>query len=184
MSNQIGYARVSTTDQSTDSQHADLKAAGCDVVRTEKVSGKSREGRTELETILDFIRPGDVLVVTKLDRLGRSTRDVLNIVHDLETRGASLRVLDKGISTDGPMGKMILTVLGMVAEMELQFIKERQRAGIEAAKAKGVYKGRPISLAHDRIRELHAAGTGATEIARLIGCSRGAVYKALNAAAW
>jgi DNA invertase Pin-like site-specific DNA recombinase len=184
MSNLIGYARVSTTDQSTDTQHADLKAAGCEVVRTEKVSGKSREGRTELETVLQFIRPGDILVVTKLDRLGRSTRDVLNIVHVLESRGASLRVLDKGISTDGPMGKMVLTVLGMVAEMELGFIKERQRAGIMAAKAKGTYKGRPVSIDHERIKAMRAAGTGATEIARTMGCSRGAVYKALNAAAW
>jgi DNA invertase Pin-like site-specific DNA recombinase len=180
MNTLIGYARVSTTDQKTDTQVQALKAAGCTVIRTEKVSGKSRDGRTELETVLDFIRAGDVLVVTKLDRLGRSTRDVLNLVHELAEKGAALRILEPAISTDGPIGKMVLTVLGMVAEMELGFIKERQRTGIEKAKAEGVYKGRPVSLDHGQIIELHKAGKGATEIAKHMGCSRGAVYKAIN----
>lgn len=178
----IGYARVSTTDQKTDNQTETLKAAGCHVVRSEKVSGRSRDGRSELETILEFIRPGDALVVTKLDRLGRSTRDVLNLVHELSERGASLRVLEPAISTDGPLGKMVLTVLGMVAEMELGFIKERQRVGIEAAKAKGMYKGRPVTLDHAKVIELHGQGQGPTAIAVALKCSRGAVYKVLNAA--
>ncbi|MGO8738793.1 recombinase family protein [Rhodoblastus sp.] len=179
MQNIIGYARVSTGDQSNDAQVEKLKAAGCSVIRAEKVSGKSREGRDELATILDFIRPGDVLCVVKLDRLGRSTRDVLNLVHELEQKGAALRVLEPAISTDGPMGKMVLTVLGMVAEMELGFIKERQRTGIEAAKAKGVYKGRPVTLDHEKVRQLAKNGLGATAIAGAMGCSRGAVYKIL-----
>lgn len=181
MTTLIGYARVSTADQKTDTQVAALKAAGCSVVRKEKVSGRSRDGRTELETILDFIRPGDTLVVTKLDRLGRSTRDVLNLVHELSEKGASLRVLEPAISTDGPLGKMVLTVLGMVAEMELGFIRERQRAGIERAKAEGVYKGRPVTLDHGKIIALRKAGKGASEIAKAMGCSRGAVYKVLAA---
>ncbi|MFN3890664.1 MAG: recombinase family protein [Beijerinckiaceae bacterium] len=176
----IGYARVSTTDQQTDTQVERLKAAGCEVVRTEKVSARSRDGRTELARILDFIRPGDVLAVVKLDRLGRSTRDVLNLVHELESKGASLRVLEPAVDTGGPVGKMVLTVLGMVAEMELGFIKERQRAGIEAAKKRGVYKGRPVSLDHAAIRKLKAEGHGATAIAKTLGCSRRAVYKALE----
>jgi DNA invertase Pin-like site-specific DNA recombinase len=117
-------------------QEATLRAAGCTIVRTEKVSGRSREGRSELEALMDFIRPSDTLVVAKLDRLGRSTRDVLNLVHELEQKRANLRVLEPAIDTGGPMGKMVLTVLGMVAEMELSFLKERQRAGIEAAKAR------------------------------------------------
>ena len=105
--------------------------------------------RHEASSTLDFIRSGDVLIVVKLDRLGRNTRDVLNLVHELEEKGASLRVLEPAIDTGGPMGRMVLTVLGMVAEMELGFIKERQRAGIEAAKAKGVYKGgRSASTMH------------------------------------
>jgi DNA invertase Pin-like site-specific DNA recombinase len=115
-----GYARVRSSDQSTDTQVQKLKAAGCQVVRTEKLSGKSREGRDQLATLLEFIGPGDVLVCVELDRLGRSTRDVLNLVHELDQKGAHLRVLEPAISTDGPMGKMVLTVLGMVAEMESQ----------------------------------------------------------------
>ncbi len=146
MSPIIGYARVSTVDQKTDTQAEKLKAAGCSPIRVEKLSGRSRDGRSELAAVLDFIRAGDTLVVVKLDRLGRSTRDVLNIVHELEERGAHLRVLEPAISTEGPMGKMVLTVLGMVAEMELGFIKARQRDGIEAAKKRGVYKGRPVIL--------------------------------------
>jgi DNA invertase Pin-like site-specific DNA recombinase len=178
--NLIGYARVSTADQDTAIQEAALRAAGCRVIRKEKASGRSREWRDELATILDFIRPGDVLVVTKLDRLGRSTRDVLNLVHDLDQRGASLRVLEPDVSTSGPMGRMVLTVLGMVAEMELGFIRDRQKAGIEKAKERGVYKGRPVSLDHDRLQEMHRTGMGVTAIAKALGCSRSAVYKVLG----
>lgn len=105
---------------------------------------------------------------------------MLNLVHELEQKGGHLRVLEPEISTAGPMGRMVLTVLGMVAEMEVGFIRDRQRAGIEAAKSKGVYKGRPVTLDHQRILAMRAEGKGATEIARSIGCSRGAVYKALN----
>src|SRR5271165_6046888 len=177
----IGYARVSSDSQDTAVQEAKLSDAGCTVVRTEKASGRSRNGRIELEAVLDFIRPGDTLMVVKLDRLGRSTRDVLNLVHELEQKGASLRVIEPAIDTGGPMGRMVLTVLGMVAEMELGFIRDRQRAGIEAAKAKGVYKGRPPSFDHERIIEPRKAGTGATAIARAVGCKRGNVYKVLRA---
>jgi DNA invertase Pin-like site-specific DNA recombinase len=178
----IGYARVSTTGQDTATQKAKLKAAGCTLIRTERVSGGSRDGRSELASILDFIRPGDTLIVVKLDRLGRNTRDVLNLVHELEQKGASLRVLEPAIETAGPMGRMVLTVLGMVAEMELGFIRDRQRAGIEAAKAKGVYKGRPVTFDRTRIVALRKEGMGATEIANAVGCKRGNVYKALKAA--
>jgi DNA invertase Pin-like site-specific DNA recombinase len=178
----VGYARVSTTGQDTATQEAKLKAAGCTLIRTETVSGGSRNGRNELASILDFIRPGDVLIVVKLDRLGRNTRDVLNLVHELEEKGASLRVLEPAIDTGGPMGRMVLTVLGMVAEMELGFIRDRQRAGIEAAKAKGVYKGRPATVDRARIVALRKQGMGATEIAKAVGCKRGNVHKALKAA--
>jgi DNA invertase Pin-like site-specific DNA recombinase len=178
----IGYARVSTTGQDTATQEAKLKAAGCTLIRTETVSGGSRNGRNELASILDFIRPGDVLIVVKLDRLGRNTRDVLNLVHELEEKGASLRVLEPAIDTGGPMGRMVLTVLGMVAEMELGFIRDRQRAGIDAAKAKGIYKGRPVTFDRARIVSLRKEGMGATEIAKAVGCKRGNVYKTLKAA--
>jgi DNA invertase Pin-like site-specific DNA recombinase len=176
----LGYARVSTTDQKTDNQVERLRAAGCEVIRQEKVSGRSRDGRSELQTVMDFVRPGDELVVVKLDRLGRSTRDVLNLIHELDQKGASLRVLEPEVNTAGPMGRMVLTVLGMVAEMELGFIRERQRAGIERAKVAGVYRGRPAKLDHSKIRELRAQGMGATEIAEKVGCKRAMVYKVLK----
>jgi DNA invertase Pin-like site-specific DNA recombinase len=167
----IGYARVSATGQDTATQEAKLKTAGCTLIRTETVSGASRNGRNELASILDFIRPGDVLIVVKLDRLGRNTRDVLNLVHELEEKGASLRVLEPAIDTGGPMGRMVLTVLGMVAEMELGFIRDRQRAGIDAAKAKGVYKGRPATFDRARIVALRKGGMALRRSPRLSGAS-------------
>ena len=176
---QYGYARVSSLSQSTEIQVEALKNSGCTLIRQEKVSGKSTEGRIELATILEFMAEGDSLTVHKLDRLGRNTRDVLNLVHTLTEKGCSLKVLEPAIDTSGAMGTMVLTVLGMVSEMELGFIKERQRAGIEKAKSKGVYKGRPSSLDHDQIRSMKAEGLGATAIAKELGCSRGAIYKAL-----
>ena len=103
-------------------------------------------------------------------------------MHDLDERGACLRVLEPAIDTCGPMGRMVLTVLGMVAEMELGFIKDRQRAGIDAAKAKGIYKGRPATFDRTRIVALRKEGMGATEIANAVGCKRGNVYKTLKAA--
>src|SRR5688572_11336693 len=137
----IGYARVSTADQDLDAQLDRLKAEGCGVVRAEKISGASRDGRTELEIIIQFLRAGDELVVTRLDRLGRDTRDVLNIVHECDQRQAFVTVLDPHVSTRGEAGRIVLTVLGMVAQMERRFIKERQREGIARAKADGVYRG-------------------------------------------
>src|SRR3712207_937524 len=153
-----GYARVSSTDQDYTTQQARLKAAGCEVIRTEKASGKSRDGRDELARIMDFLREGDELVVVKLDRLGRSTRDVLNLVHELEAKGAALTVLEPAFSTKDAAGPILVTVLGMVAEMERKFIRERQQAGIEAAKAKGVYKGRKRSVPVDKVRAMRRAG--------------------------
>ena len=164
----IGYARVSTLDQDLETQMTRLKAEGCGIVRAEKVSGSSREGRAELDTVIEFLRPGDELIVTRLDRLGRDTRDVLNLIHEAEQRGAFVTVLDPHVSTRGEMGHVVLTVLGMVAQMERRFIKERQREGIERAKAEGVYAGGHRRLDHGRIKELHAAGNGPAAIARTL----------------
>lgn len=177
----IGYARVSTLDQDLDIQHTKLKGEGCIIIRSEKVSGGSREGRTELATVIDFLRPGDELVVTRLDRLGRDTRDVLNLIHECEQRGAFVTVLDPYVSTEGPMGHVMLTVLGMVAQMERRFIKERQRDGIMRAKAAGVYRGGKRRLDHKWIRDLKAEGMGAAAIAKKIGCSRMQVYRVFQA---
>ncbi|ODT83942.1 MAG: resolvase [Pelagibacterium sp. SCN 64-44] len=177
----IGYARVSTVDQDADIQIDKLKAEGCEVIRAEKVSGASRTGRIELETIIQFLRPGDELVVTRLDRLGRDTRDVLNVVHECEQRGAYVTVLDPHVSTRGEMGHVILTVLGMVAQMERRFIKERQREGIVRAKEDGRYKGGKRRLDHEAIRALKSEGLSPSEIARQVGCSRMQVYRVLAA---
>lgn len=180
----IGYARVSSRDQDHAIQEARLRAAGCEIVRAEKVSGKSRNGRDELAAILQFIRPGDELVVVKLDRLGRSTRDVLNLVHELEQKGAGLRVLEPEFCTSGDTGRIMVTVLGMVAEMERKFILERQRVGIEAAKAKGgIYKGRKPSVPVEEVRRLRGEGKGPAEIADALGVSRMSVWRALNTGA-
>ncbi|MBB2964475.1 recombinase family protein [Methylobacterium sp. R2-1] len=176
----IGYARVSTLDQDLDTQLTRLKAEGCGIVRAEKIPGGSREGRAELATVMEFLRPGDELVVTRLDRLGRDTRDVLNLIHEAEQRGAFVTVLDPHVSTRGEMGHVVLTVLGMVAQMERRFIKERQREGIERAKVGGVYVGGKRRLDRDRIRALHAEGNGPAAIARAVGCSRMQVYRVLE----
>ena len=176
----IGYARVSTLDQDLEGQVARLKAEGCGIVRAEKVSGGSREGRAELATIVEFLREGDELVVTRLDRLGRDTRDVLNLIHEAEQRGAFVTVLDPHVSTRGEMGHIVLTVLGMVAQMERRFIKERQREGIERAKVEGIYAGGKRRLDHDRILAMKLAGQGPAAIAKALGCSRMQVYRVLG----
>jgi DNA invertase Pin-like site-specific DNA recombinase len=176
----IGYARVSTSDQDLDVQLAKLKVEGCGIIRSEKVSGGSRDGRDELATVIEFLRPGDELVVTRLDRLGRDTRDVLNIVHECEQRGAFVTVLDPHVTTRGDMGQMVLTVLGMVAQMERRFIKERQREGIERAKRDGVYRGGVARIDRTAVLDAHATGAGPAEIARRVGCSRMQVYRILN----
>ena len=176
----IGYARVSTLDQGLEIQLERLRREGCEIVRSEKVSGGSRDGRAELATIIDFIRRDDELVVTRLDRLGRDTRDVLNIVHECHERGAFVTVLDPHVTTRGEMGQIILTVLGMVAQMERRFIKQRQREGIEKAKAAGKYKGAKTRHDHQRIRQLHLEGVRPTDIAREAGCSRMQVYRVIS----
>ena len=177
----IGYARVSTIDQDFQIQQQRLIAEGCLIVRAEKVSGASRDGRTELATIIEFLREGDELIVTRLDRLGRDTRDVLNIVHECEQRGAFVTVLDPPVSTRGEIGQVILTVLGMVAQMERRFIKERQREGILRAKAEGSYKGGKARLDHPLIQRLHDEGVGVSAIAKVAKCSRMQVYRILDA---
>lgn len=177
----IGYARVSTTDQDYHGQVERLKTEGCTTIRKEKVSGASRDGRDELAAILDFLRPDDELVVTRLDRLGRSTRDVLNIIHECDQRGASLTILEPHVSTRGDTGRIVLTVLGMVAEMERGFIKSRQRDGIAKAKEAGVYKGGKRRIDLEKVRSLNAEGKGPTAIAKALGVSRMQVHRILTA---
>jgi DNA invertase Pin-like site-specific DNA recombinase len=175
-----GYARVSTIDQDLMIQHNALKAAGCDVVRAEKVSGTRRDGRTELQNLLDFLRPGDTLVVTRIDRLARSLRDLQNIVHELKVKGAFLKATEQPVDTGTAAGKAFLDMLGVFAEFETNLRKERQLEGISAAKLNGVYKGRPATIDAAKVRQMKADGTTPTEIAKTMGISRDTVYRLLN----
>jgi DNA invertase Pin-like site-specific DNA recombinase len=138
----FGYARVSTTDQDLTTQVDTLKRAGCDVLRSEKVTGTTTAGRTELATLLEFIRKGDVLVVTRVDRLARSIGDLQDIVRALKAKGAVLRATEQPIDTSTAAGKCFLDMLGVFAEFETNLRRERQLEGIAKAKARGVYNGR------------------------------------------
>lgn len=178
----IGYARVSTTDQDTAIQVAALKAAGCEVVREEKASGTSTTGRAELETVLSFLRRGDVLVVTRIDRLARSIADLQTIVRTIREKGAALECTEQPVNTGTAAGKAFLDMLGVFAEFETNLRRERQLEGIAKAKADGVYKGRPASIDADKVRALKAEGVGASEIAKRLGIGRASVYRLLTEA--
>ena len=176
----IGYARVSTTDQNLEIQIAALKAAGCDVIRSEKRSGTSTTGRAELQTVLDFLRKGDCLMVTRIDRLARSIGDLQDIVRAVKAKGASLKATEQPIDTTSAAGKAFLDMLGVFAEFETNLRKERQTEGIAKAKAAGVYKGRPPSIDAVKVRELKQKGLGASQIAKALKIGRASVYRALE----
>ncbi|KQP10168.1 integrase [Methylobacterium sp. Leaf99] len=177
-----GYARVSTTDQDLSLQEAALKAAGCEVIRSEKKSGTTTTGRTELQTLLDFARKGDTIIVTRIDRLARSIADLASLVDALEAKGVILRATEQPIDTSTAAGRCFLQMLGVFAEFETNLRRERQLEGIAKAKAAGVYegKGRPASIPADRVREMHAAGSGPSAIAKALGISRMSVHRVLN----
>jgi DNA invertase Pin-like site-specific DNA recombinase len=180
---QYGYARVSTLDQDLSIQSDALKAAGCDVIRSEKVTGTTRDGRKELATLLDFMREGDVLVVTRIDRLGRSVGDLQDIVRTIKAKGASLKATEQPIDTSTAAGKCFLDMLGVFAEFETNLRRERQMEGISKAKAAGVYKGRKPSIDPQQVRVLRAQGFGATDIAKRLKIGRASVYRLLGEAA-
>lgn len=176
-----GYARVSTEEQSLDIQIEALTKAGCELIRGEKVSGTSRDGRKELETLMQFMRQGDTLVITRIDRLARSIGDLVDIVQELEAKGVALMATDQPIDTSSAMGKMFLSMLGVFAQFETELRKERQTEGIIKAKKKGIYQGRPAKM--ERIAEvfnLKHQGVSNTEIAKKLGLSRPYVWKVLR----
>jgi DNA invertase Pin-like site-specific DNA recombinase len=175
----IGYARVSTTDQDLSIQKATLKAAGCEVIRAEKRSGTTTKGRDELKTVFDFLGDGDVLMVTRIDRLARSIGDLQDTVRAVRARGAVLKATEQPIDTSTAAGKCFLDMLGVFAEFETNLRRERQLEGIAKAKAAGVYKGRPPSIEATRVRELKAQGLGPSEIARALKIGRASVYRVL-----
>ena len=170
-----GYARVSTTDQDLSLQQEALRAAGCEVIRAEKVSGNSREGRKELETLLQFLRKGDELVVTRVDRLARSIRDLQNVVHELDQLGVTLRATEQPIDTATAAGKCFLDVLGVFAEFETNLRRERQMEGIAKAKENEVYKGRKPTIDRAKIISLRQSGLGPSAIAKEMGVGRASV---------
>ncbi len=176
----IGYARVSTTDQDLSIQQAALKAAGCDVIRAEKRSGATTQGREELKTVLDFLRAGDVLMVTRIDRLARSIGDLQDIVRKVRACDATLKATEQPIDTSTAAGKCFLDMLGVFAEFETNLRRERQLEGIAKAKAQGVYKGRKPSIDAARVKQLKRDGLGPTEIARRLNIGRASVYRALE----
>src|ERR1700724_1271554 len=153
----IGYARVSTTDQDLSIQQTALKAAGCEVIRAEKRSGTSTASRKQLRTVLEFLHKGDVLMVTRIDRLARSIGDLQDIVRAIKAKGASLKATEQPIDTSTAAGKAFLDMLGVFAEFERNLRKERRLEGIAKAKAAGVYKGRKPSVDVLQVRALKQA---------------------------
>ena len=158
---------------------AALRAAGCEVVREEKASGTSTKGRDELTTILDFLRAGDALVVTRIDRLARSIADLQTIVRAIREKGASLVCTEQPVDTSTAAGKAFLDMLGVFAEFETNLRRERQMEGIAKAKADGVYKGRKPSIDRAVIEALKAKGVRPSEIAKRLGIGRASVYRLL-----
>ena len=179
---QIGYARTSTTDQVAgfDAQRRDLKAAGCKKVFAEQVSSVAE--REQLMAALEYLRDGDVLTVTKLDRIARSVRELMEIVHRIEEKGAGLRILAMNLDTTTPTGRLMLQVLGAVAEFERAIMLERQREGIAKAKAAGKYKGRARTAMAKagEVEAMLAAGVNPSDVARQLGIGRSSVYRAIR----
>ena len=179
----IGYARVSTDDQHLDHQRAALRAAGCHRLYEEKISGARRD-RPELAQLFDHLRAGDVVVVTRLDRLARSTRDLLDLAESLNRIGAGLRSLaEPWADTTSPAGKMVLMVFAGIAEFERALIVERTRSGRLAAQQKGVRFGRPPALSVEQValgQRLLAEGTSVREAARILRCHHATLYRAIG----
>ena len=177
----VGYARVSTVGQSLDTQLQAL--AECSTIFQEKVSG-ARDDRPQLALLLNSVRKGDVVLVTKLDRLARNTRHLLEISEYLQSKQVALRILNLGINTSTPTGKLMLTMIGAIATFERELMLERQAEGIELAKQRGVYKGRkPTAMARgEEVLALADRGLAKAEIARQTGISLSSVQRILKTA--
>ena len=182
----IGYARVSSRTQSLDIQTDALTGANCTKIFAEKFTGTRTTGRVELEKLLDYVREGDVVCVTKLDRLARSLPDLLKISAKLESKAVELRCLDQAIDTTTPEGRMTYQILGAVAEFETSIRKARQREGIDAALAKGPdspFKGRPATIKRKDVEAAIEEHGSKAKAARALGISRDSVYRLLKDAA-
>jgi len=182
---ELGYARVSTAEQDPALQLDALTAAGCGRVWVEKASG-ARQDRPELAALLDYARAGDTVVVWRLDRLGRSLRHLLELVDDLQRRGLGLRSLAEQLDTTSPGGRLVFQVFGALAEFERELIRERTRAGLAAARARGRVGGRPALVTPAKLataRRILDGGGTAGEAAAAIGVSRATLYRAMAASA-
>ena len=182
MSTIFGYARVSTNDQDLTIQRDALKVAGCHTIRSEKRTGTKRDGRTELAILLDFLRPGDTLMVTRIDRLARSIGDLQDIVRELKQKSVTLRATEQPIDTGTAAGKCFLDMLGVFAEFETNLRRERQLEGIAKAKAEGKYagKGRKPTISPEAVRQMTLDGKGPSEIARELKIGRASVYRLMG----
>lgn len=177
----VGYARVSSFGQELEIQQHLLAVAGCDKVFYEKKSGTTTEGREELRRALEYVREGDVFVVTRIDRLARSVSDLGTIVDQLVAKKVSFRALQQGeFDTTAATGRLFLTMLGAFAEFETALRRERQAEGIAKARAEGRYKGRPKKVNAVQIKKMHADGVKPTVIADRLGVARSTVYEALK----
>lgn len=178
----VGYARVSTDRQDTALQTDALTAAGAQRIFVDVVSGSATH-RPELAAAIDYLRPGDVLTVWRLDRLGRSLRDLIDQVKTIEGTGAGFRSLTEAIDTTTPGGRVMFHIFGALAEFERDLIRERTKAGLAVAAAAGRYPGRPTVMTPERIetaRALREQGRSLDYIARTLGVGRGAVTRALE----
>ena len=178
----LGYARVSTTDQNPELQQDALNAAGCFRIWTDKASG-AKTDRPELAAVMDALRPGDTLVVWRLDRLGRSLPHLIETVTELEARGVAFKSLTEEINTTTPGGKLIFHIFGALAEFERNLIRERTMAGLSAARDRGRGGGRPSSLTPAKKRlatEMKGDGVSMTEIAEVLNVARSALYRNLQ----
>lgn len=179
----VGYARTSTVEQSAglEAQERDLRDAGCSKIFSEKVSSVATH-RRQLEAALDYVREGDTLVVTKLDRLARSVADLVAITATLNEKGVGLRILAMNLDTGTPTGKLMVNLLGSIAEFERELMLERQREGIARAKAEGKYKGRAPTARQRTAEVLKLKGEGKTveAIVKEVGISRSSVFRILK----
>ena len=178
----VSYIRVSSASQSLEVQLDAVKKFGVDKVFQEKVSGTSTQGREKLRECLDFVREGDELVITRIDRLARSVLDLQLIVKELTDKGVTLTATEQPISTKDATSKCFLDMLGVFAELETNLRSERQLEGIARAKEKGVYTGRKAKIDVERIKKLKAEGLGATAIAKQLNIHRDSVYRLLKEA--
>ncbi len=180
----IGYARVSSFDQNLDLQKDALEKAGCERIIIDKASGKNTQ-RPGLQTIKDILRKGDVLIVWRLDRLGRSLKDLIEWVNYLETNGAAIKSLEESIDTTTATGKLVFHLFGALAEFERQLIRERTQAGLAAARARGRLGGRPKSLSEEKrklaIKLYDEKKISVKEICEMMSISKPTLYSYINA---